>query len=256
MNSPLPIDAKVNRIGVSADRALGRIRVGEVRLTEKNAAEQERSVDGGELDLLEAIARLHVEKVIKKSFVSRDVRRLRSLWRGVHEAERIQRSLRCVGARHVAALDADRISSQRESHRCYTRETLRRPAIGSEPIVWIGTFPEPVERAALERVEKGSLPHCERRWRNRSTDAGDRRRRRTRRHDTCRSNTQQKAPTWCHAPPACPNALQDFHRRKETGADCVSATSADLRVTRSSWIECSNPPRSLPLHRVGTCAHR
>ncbi len=85
---PLPVDTKVNRVSVSADGGLGRSGSGEIRLTEQNASEKKRSIYGRELDLLEAIAGLHVEEVIKKSFVSRDCRRLWTLRCVVHEAQR------------------------------------------------------------------------------------------------------------------------------------------------------------------------
>ena len=114
VHRPRPVDAQVERIGVGADRALGSVGASEIRLTEKHARDEQRRIDCRELDLLEAEARLHVEEVVEESLVTGDVRRLRTLRRVVHEAQRGERARRGVGARDISALDADRVRRQSE----------------------------------------------------------------------------------------------------------------------------------------------
>src|SRR4030088_739890 len=126
VHRPLPIDAKINRVSVRPDSVLRWIRAREIRLAEKNAAQQQRGIYGRELHLLEAIASLHVEEVIEKSLVARDVRGLRTLRRVVHEAQRVESALRRVSSRDVPPLDPNRIRGEGETDRGDAGKTIRR----------------------------------------------------------------------------------------------------------------------------------
>ena len=56
---------------------------------------------------------------------------------------------------HEAALDADRISGEREADRRHAGEGRARPAVARQPVLRIGRLPEEAEGAPLQIVEKG-----------------------------------------------------------------------------------------------------
>jgi hypothetical protein len=62
---------------------------------------------------------------------------------------------------HEPALDADRISGEREADRGHAREGGPRPAVAGEAVFGIRRLPEEAEGAPLEIVEKGI---ARRRW--------------------------------------------------------------------------------------------
>ncbi len=74
---PGPVGAQEERVGEGADAVLaGRPRV-EVGLAEERAGEQQRGVDGRELDVLEAVAGRGVHEVIEQAAVADHARRAR-----------------------------------------------------------------------------------------------------------------------------------------------------------------------------------
>ena len=126
------------------------MRAVEVRLAEQRACEQQRRIDRRELAVLEALPRLHVEEMIEKALVSRHSILMRALGRVVQEAERRQHALARVLARHVAALDADRIRGEAEAYGRDARERRRRIAVRDESVPGIGRVPEKAESPLLE----------------------------------------------------------------------------------------------------------
>src|SRR5207253_2944884 len=154
--SPLPVHAEVNRIGERADLLLRRVAAIVVALREQDAGEQQRGVDRGQLDRLEAPARLHVEEVIEKAAIACGVRAGRVLRGGPEKLQRLQGTVRRLGARDPAVLYAYGIRRQRKADCGDARERRCRPAVGGEAVRRGCQVPEEVEGAVLQGVEKGS----------------------------------------------------------------------------------------------------
>ncbi len=129
-------------------------RVVEVRLAEQYAREQQRRIDGRQLDRLVALSRVHVEKVIEEPVVSRGTARARVLRRGPEELQRRECPGGRLGTGDVTALGADRVGGEREAHGRDARERLRGRPVGGEPVSGVGQVPEVMERALLESVEE------------------------------------------------------------------------------------------------------
>ena len=154
---PGPIDAAIQRPGVSSDFAF-RLRVaGEVRLGRKHAGHQQGRIDGGELRAPQPEAGLLVQEVVEKPLVPRDAGRSASL-RGFPE------KLQCrpcplggLSPGDVAALRPDDVGGEGEPHARDARVAVGREAVRGEPVARIGRFPEEGERVALECVQKGFL---------------------------------------------------------------------------------------------------
>ena len=151
---PLPVGARVDRVGESADLGFGRVGgVAEVRLAEQHSAQEQRGVDARELDLLIAGSRIHVEEVIEEAVVA-GRRGRRVLTRGPEEAEGGDHPLPCLVARDVPVLDADRVGGEPESDGGDAREGRGGGAVGDEPVGRVGQVPEIVERVRLDGIEE------------------------------------------------------------------------------------------------------
>src|SRR6266576_39616 len=151
---PFPVDAEVDRIGERADLLLGRVAAIVVALREQDAGEQQRGVDRGQLDRLEAAARLHVEEVIEKASIACGVRAGRVLRGGPEELQCLESAVGSLAARDPVVLDADRIRRQRKADRGDARERRCGPAVGGEAVGRRRQVPEEVEGAVLQGVEE------------------------------------------------------------------------------------------------------
>ncbi len=138
---------------------------------EEHAAEQQRGVDRRQLDPVRvARAGLEIEEVIEEPVIAGHAFDTSALRRAFEEAQRRERALHGLIARHVAALDADAVRRQRETDRGDARERLRvRIAIRHEAGVGVCRFPEIVERAAFDVVEQRRQ-----RWAQQRRDRGAR----------------------------------------------------------------------------------
>src|SRR6267378_1199634 len=112
--SPLPVHAEVNRIGERADLLLGRVAAIVVALREQDAGEQQRGVDRGQLDRLEAPPGLHVEEVIEEAAIAGGVRAGGVLRRGPEELQRLECAVGGLGPSDPAMLYAYWVRRQRE----------------------------------------------------------------------------------------------------------------------------------------------
>src|SRR3954462_15454018 len=104
---PGPVDARVERVGERADGCFVGISVREILTAGEDAGEEERGVDGGELDGLEPEAGVHVEEMIEESLVACDASWRRAFGRVVEEVEGGAHARGGVWTGDVAALDAD-----------------------------------------------------------------------------------------------------------------------------------------------------
>jgi hypothetical protein len=103
---PVPVDAPVERVGERADLALAGVGPVEVLLAGERAGQEQRRVDGRELDALEAQAGGGDEEVVEEPLMAGHAGRLRPLRQPPEEAQRGQRARARLGARHPAALHA------------------------------------------------------------------------------------------------------------------------------------------------------
>src|ERR1044072_1981202 len=152
---PFPVHAEVDRVGERANRVLGRGGLVVVALGEEDAGEEQRRVDGGQLDLLKAPSGRHVEEVIVEAAISGRVRTGRILRRRPEETQRREGAVGGCRARDPAMLDAAGVGGGREPDGGDARERRGGPAVGSEPVARRRQVPEIVERAVLHGVEKG-----------------------------------------------------------------------------------------------------
>ena len=156
---PAPLDASVERVGRGADRLLvGGVAV-EVLLRRQRAGHQQRGVDRREFDVGgEARAVRELEEVVEEPLVAGDPRRLRPLRQVQQVLQRRAGPRGGRGARHVAALRADRVGGEAEADRGDAAEVARRPAVGHEPRGRVGRIPKPLEGPRLERLEQRVEP--------------------------------------------------------------------------------------------------
>ena len=155
---PLPVGPAVERVGQGADAGLGGVRAIVVLAAEQHPRQQERGVDRRQLHVAEAGARGHVEEMVKEPLVAAHPGRVRSLGRLPEPREGGLGALGGLGPGDVAPLDADRVGGEGIPHRGDTREARRGPAIRRQAGRGVGAFPEEVEGALLEGVEKRQLP--------------------------------------------------------------------------------------------------
>ena len=151
---PAPVDAAVEGVGEPPDLSLVSMRAVEPRAAIQRAGHQQRGVDGGELDILEARAGFHVDEVIEKALVARVAGSLRPLRRVVEKAQRGQHAGPGLFARDPVAFYTDRVGREREADGRDAGERRCRPAIGCQPGAGIGGVPEKAEAALLEVVEQ------------------------------------------------------------------------------------------------------
>ena len=152
---PLPVDAAVDLLCEVADLRFLRLRAVEIGLAEKRTRQEQRSVDGRELAVVEALARLHVEEVIEEALVAGRATAVGTLRRAAEEAERRKHPLPRRLARDITALDADRISSQPEADRGHTGKRRSRITIRDQAVFRVGGVPEIMERALFEFANEG-----------------------------------------------------------------------------------------------------
>ncbi len=150
----VPLGRGVELLGELADLALLRVVAVEVALAEERAGEEERGVDGRQLDRLEARAGLHVEEVVEETLVAGPAPCLRPGRRRGEEAQRGEHPRPRLLARHVAALDADGIGGEPEAHRRDRGERGRGPAVRHQAVLRVGALPEEGEGALRELLEE------------------------------------------------------------------------------------------------------
>ena len=157
---PPPVDPPIDVVHEGPDLDFLRVRPVEVGLTEQGAGEQDSGIDGGQLAVPEALARFHVQEVVKESAVTGrppGVSALRSFGKKPQGREH---ALPCLITRDVAALDADRVCRETEAHGGDARVRRGRIPVRDQSILGIGSIPEEAERTLLElqeeRVEDGN----------------------------------------------------------------------------------------------------
>ncbi len=158
---PFPIDAEVDRIGERANLLLSRVAAVVVALREQDAGEQERGVDRGQLDRLEAAAGLHVEEMIEEAAIAGGVRAGRVLRGGPEELQRFECAVGGLGASDPAVFYADGVRRQREPDGGDARERRRGPAVGGQAVAGRRQVPEEVEGFVLQRIEECGRVGCD-----------------------------------------------------------------------------------------------
>ena len=148
----MPVRPAVELVRQAADlRLLLGVRV-EVGCAGEHAREQEGRVDGGELALPDAAARLHVEEVVVEAAVARRIR-LGPLRAVAEEAQPAQHDLGSELARDHAALDDHRNGRQSEPHGGDAARGVGVGLVSDQAVGRVGLVQVVLQRRSLETIQ-------------------------------------------------------------------------------------------------------
>ncbi len=159
---PRPVHAAVKRIGQSTNLGFSCVGPIEVLLAGEHPHEEQRGVDGRQLDVLEPEPTAVLQEVIEEALVPGGARGLGTLWQLPEKPQRGEGAVPRFGPGDVAPLCAYHVGREAESDGCDAGECAGGPPVGREAGGRIGSFPEKVEAAAGKGVEKGGLAQRQR----------------------------------------------------------------------------------------------
>ena len=159
---PGPVHSPVERVSQRTDFHFGRVVAVEVLLAGQHPHQQERGIDGGELDILEAEAVAVIQEVIEEALVAGGTGGLRALRQLPEVPQRGEGPLTRLGPADIAPLRADHIGGEAEADGGDAGERAGGPSVRCETGGRVSGLPEEVEAAAGEGIEKSGLSRGQR----------------------------------------------------------------------------------------------
>ena len=151
----IPLHTPVKFFREIADFGFFGIFAVEIPLGEKGAAEQQGGVDGRQFDLLEALSRFHVEKVVIKTLMATGAGRRRPVRGPIKKTQGGQRKRGRLLTRQITPFGTDSPGGEGKTHRRDTRKRRRRRPIRHQtvlPIHRLVKIKEAAPRKVLEQL--------------------------------------------------------------------------------------------------------
>ena len=151
---PMPVDSIVNLIYEIANGRFIGIRAAEIFPRVERAGEKERGVDGRQLTLPSAQARVHVQEMVKPAFVTNIALNIRALGLFMERLQRLQNPFATLLARDPTVVNADTNGRQPKTDRGDAAIRVGSGTVADQAVCRVGFEPEVIECLSLKELEK------------------------------------------------------------------------------------------------------
>jgi len=150
VHKPVPLYPSVKLVGKFADISFCAVIEIKIGKTSQNTGHEQTGINRRKLDVFKPFAGAHIQKMIKKTFVTSNASLGIALRQFVKKPQALQDSFSCIFAGDVIIFDTYNIGSQAIPGCSNAAERFCRPAVGSLGADRIGRFPEKIESTTVK----------------------------------------------------------------------------------------------------------